>query len=114
MVLGLPVLTAARGVPRWRTGAAGHRLKLKTQPAMQEGWIEPVEGIRTKHEETQRVVEIVAERVKGRSPVRLAVTQASSEAVMDPLETMCVPTSPVIDMHAGPGTVTLNLMCSVT
>lgn len=102
----------------------GTALNLKPSLAMQEGWIESVERIRTKHKATQRVVNIVGERVKGRSPVRLAVTHASSEAdalhmlkagqaVMDPFETMGVPLSPVTGTHAGPGTVALNFMCGV-
>jgi fatty acid-binding protein DegV len=91
---------------------------------MQEGRIESVERIRTKNKAIQRVVELVAERVRGRTPVRLAVTHANSEAdalsllesaraVLDPVETMCVPLSPVIGTHAGPGTVALNFTCGI-
>jgi DegV family protein with EDD domain len=102
----------------------GTALNLKPILEMQDGRIESVERIRTKQKAIQRVVEIVAERVKGRAPVRLAVTHANSEddalslleaarAVMDPVETLCVPLSPVIGSHAGPGTVALNFMSGI-
>lgn len=102
----------------------GTALNLKPILAMQEGRIESVERIRTKNKAIQRVVELVAERVRGRTPVRLAVTHANSEAdalsllesaraVLDPVETMCVPLSPVIGTHAGPGTVALNFTCGI-
>jgi DegV family protein with EDD domain len=99
----------------------GTALNLKPILEMRAGRIESVERIRTKHKAIQRVVEIVAERVKGPTPVRLAVSHANSEAdalsmleaarkVIDPVETLCVPLSPVIGAHAGPGTVALNFM----
>jgi DegV family protein with EDD domain len=103
----------------------GTALNLKPILEMREGRIEPVERIRTKHKAIQRVVEIVAERVHGRTPIRLAVTHATSEPdalsmlqsaqdLMHPAETMCCPLSPVIGAHVGPGTVALNYMSGVS
>jgi fatty acid-binding protein DegV len=80
-----------------------------------------VEKVRTKQKAIQRVVEIVSDRIKGKTPIRLAVTHANSEAdassllesaraELNPVETFCCPLSPVIGTHAGPGTVALNFM----
>jgi fatty acid-binding protein DegV len=63
----------------------------------------------------------VSERIKGKTPTRLAATHANSEAdalslleaaraALNPIETLCCPLSPVIGTHAGPGTVALNFM----
>jgi DegV family protein with EDD domain len=103
----------------------GTALNLKPILEMRNGRIEAVERIRTKQKAMNRVVEIVAERIKGRTPIRLAVTHANSEAdalsllalareVSDPVETMCCPLSPVIGTHAGPGTVALNFMSGIS
>ena len=92
---------------------------------MRDGKIEAVEKVRTKQKAIQRVVDVVAERVKGKAPIRLAVTHANAEAdaslllesartELDPIETYCVPLSPVIGTHAGPGTVALNYMSGVS
>jgi len=69
-------------------------------------------------------VDVVTGRIKGRPPVRLAVTHANSEAdaaillesacrELDPVETLSCPLSPFIGTHAGPGTVALNYMFGV-
>jgi DegV family protein with EDD domain len=103
----------------------GTALNLKPILEMREGRIEPVERIRTKHKAIQRAVEIVAERLHGRNSIRLAVTHASSETdahallesargVMNPVETMCCPLSPVIGAHVGPGTIALNYMSRIS
>jgi DegV family protein with EDD domain len=103
----------------------GTALNLKPILEMREGRIESVERIRTKHKATQRTVEIIAERLKGKSSIRLAVTHAVSESdalamleaakdAMHPVETMCCPLSPVIGAHAGPGTVALNYMSGIS
>lgn len=102
----------------------GNLLNVKPVLQMQDGRIEPVEKIRTKRKAMQRVVELVAERVGDRSPVRLAVAHADSasdaawlmdaaSAQMSPIETLTCPLSPVIGTHAGPGTVSLNYMVGV-
>jgi DegV family protein with EDD domain len=102
----------------------GTALNLKPILEMREGKIESVERIRTKHKATRRTVEIIAERLKGKSSIRLAVTHAVSESdalamlesakdVMHPVESMCCPLSPVIGAHVGPGTVALNYMSGI-
>jgi fatty acid-binding protein DegV len=67
------------------------------------------------------MVDLTAERIDGRSPIRVAVTHANAEAdaftllesvqsQFDPVETLITPLSPVIGAHAGPGTIALNFM----
>ena len=102
----------------------GTALNLKPILEMREGQIQSVERIRTKQKAIQRVVEIVGERIGGRTPVRLAVTHANSEedsarllemacARLNPVETLISPLSPVIGTHVGPGTVALNFMSGI-
>jgi DegV family protein with EDD domain len=102
----------------------GTALNLKPILEMREGRIESVERIRTKHKAMRRVVEIVADRIRGSVPIRLAVTHANCEtdarilldlasAQLNPVETMLCPLSPVIGAHAGPGTVALNYMSGI-
>ena len=70
------------------------------------------------------MIDLTAERINGRTPVRIAVTHANSEAEavtllatlqrqFDPVETMVSPLSPVIGTHAGPGTLAVNFMCGI-
>jgi DegV family protein with EDD domain len=102
----------------------GTVLNIKPVLEMRNGQIEAVEKVRTKQKAIQRVVETVAERIKGKSPIRLAATHANSEAdarsllqlaqsELDPVETLCCPLSPVIGTHAGPGTVALNFISEI-
>ncbi len=102
----------------------GTVLNIKPVLEMRNGQIEAVEKVRTKQKAIQRVVEIVSERIKGKTLIRLAVTHANSEAdassllelaraELDPVETFCCPLSPVIGTHAGPGTVALNFMSGI-
>ena len=102
----------------------GIALNLKPILEMREEQIGSVERIRTKQKAMRRVVEIVSERIRVRTPIRLAVTQANSEsdaatmlemarAQLEPVETLTSPLSPVIGTHAGPGTVALNFMSGI-
>lgn len=102
----------------------GSALNIKPILEMHGGKIESVEKIRSKQKAMQRAVEIVAERIKGRESIRLAVTQANSESdaltllesarsELNPVETFSSPLSPVIGTHAGPGTVALSYMSGV-
>lgn len=99
----------------------GSILNIKPVLEMREGHIEAVDKVRTKQKAIQRVVDEVTERIKGKGPLRLAVTHANSEAhaaalletacmELNPVETLSAPLSPVIGTHAGPGTVALNFM----
>jgi len=102
----------------------GTALNIKPILEMRDGRIEAVERVRTKQKAIQRAVEVVAERIKGKTPIRLAATHANSEAdassmlelartQLDPVETFCCPLSPVIGTHTGPGTIALNYMSGV-
>jgi DegV family protein with EDD domain len=103
---------------------AGTMLNIKPILELQDGKIESIEKVRTKSKATQRMIELAAERIDGRAPVRIAVTHANAEADalslletaqkhFDPIETLISPLSPVIGTHAGPGTVALNFMCGI-
>jgi fatty acid kinase fatty acid binding subunit len=108
-------------------GAAflGTALNIKPILEMRDGQIEAVEKIRTKQKAIQLVVNLVAERSKGKAPIRLAATHANCEgdattlleaasAQLDPVETFCCPLSPVIGTHTGPGTIALNYMSGIS
>lgn len=103
---------------------AGTILNIKPVLEMRDGKIESLEKIRTKQKAIQRMIELTPERINGRTPVRIAVTHANSEAdasallklaqqQFDPVEVLITPLSPVIGTHAGPGTVALNFMCGI-
>ena len=103
----------------------GTALNIKPILEMRDGKIEAVERIRAKQKAIQRVVEIVHERLSGRTPIRLAVTHANCQADaatllelartrLDPVETLTSSLSPVIGTHVGPGTLALNYMSGVS
>jgi DegV family protein with EDD domain len=99
----------------------GTLLNIKPVLEMRAGRIEAVEKVRTKQKAMQHMLDVVAERLKDKSSIRLAVTHAGDEtaalslldaarARFGPIETFCCPLSPVIGTHVGPGTVALNYM----
>jgi DegV family protein with EDD domain len=99
----------------------GSALNLKPVLALREGRVEAVERIRTKSKAHQRIVELVAEQVKGKKNIRLATLQANAvddaRAMLDqashelnPVEAVLAELSPVVGTHAGPGTVGLAYM----
>lgn len=100
---------------------AGTILNIKPILELRDGKIESAEKVRTKQKAMQRMLELTAERIGGRAPIRIAVTHANSEAdasallelankQFDPVEKLISPLSPVIGTHAGPGTVALSFM----
>lgn len=102
----------------------GTVLNIKPLLAMRDGQIEAVEKVRTKRLAVNRMLEVVAERVGDRKPVRLATAHANAEAEaqalleraclqLNPLETFCCPLSPVIGAHVGPGTVAMAYTAGV-
>jgi DegV family protein with EDD domain len=102
----------------------GTVLNIKPVLEMRDGRIEAVERVRTKQKANQRMLDIVMERVTGKTPIRLAVTHASAEtealsllesacAQLHPIETFSCPLSPVIGTHVGPGTLALNYMSGI-
>ncbi len=102
----------------------GTALNIKPVLEMQNGRIETVEKIRTKTKAVQRILDLTVEHIGTRKPVRVAAVHANAEAeavalleeakkVMNPVETLCCPLSPVIGTHAGPGTIALPYMAGV-
>ncbi len=92
--------------------------------ALQDGKVEGLERIRTKTKAHERVLELVVENIKGRSPVRLATLHANApedakallakaEKELNPLESIFSEVSPVVANHAGPGTVGLAYMAGM-
>ena len=83
-----------------------------------EGRVDALEQTRTRKKSINRLVEIVAERVSGKSNLRLAVSHANAledaqtllnmaSELLGPVETFLTELSPVIGTHVGPGTVAL-------
>ena len=58
----------------------GTALNIKPVLEMRDGKIEALERVRTKQKAIQRAVEIVSERIKGKTLIWLAATHANSEA----------------------------------
>ncbi len=96
----------------------GSALNLKPILTLNDGKVEGMERIRTKTKAHDRLLELVAERVKGKQNIRLATVHANAltdaEALLaraaqqfNPIETACSDLSPVIGTHTGPGTVGL-------
>ncbi len=94
----------------------GSALNIKPLLEVTGGRVEPIERVRTKAKAKKRLLQLVEERVEGRSPVRLAALHIAaeeearellSEAVgrCDPQETYITTVSPVVGVHVGPGTV---------
>ena len=99
----------------------GAALNLKPILALKEGKVEGIERIRTKSKAHDRIFELVAEKVKGKSNIRVASLHANAaddaRALLDriakelnPVETIFTEVSPVVGTHTGPGTVGLAFM----
>jgi DegV family protein with EDD domain len=102
----------------------GTALNLKPLLSVRDGRVEAVERIRTKAKAMDRLVEIVAEQCKGKTPVRLATLHANSfedaKAMVDAAgrqldvtETVYSEISPVVGTHTGPGTVGIAYMAGL-
>jgi len=96
----------------------GSALNLKPILTLKDGKVEGMERIRTKSKAHDRVIELVAEKVKGKTNIRLATLHANAsddaKALLEraaqrlnPVETIFTEVSPVIGTHTGPGTVGL-------
>jgi DegV family protein with EDD domain len=99
----------------------GTALNLKPVLAVEGGRIEPVERVRTRSKALDRVVEVVAEKCAGQSPVRIATLHADARdeakylldkitPLVNPIETVFADVSPAVGANAGPGTVGLAYM----
>ena len=108
-----------------RSGGAQRFLgtTLGTKPIlyMHEGKIESLDRVRTKSKALDRLGELVTEQCAGKTNIRLASVHAnaSREAEtllkiasqkLSPVETLTADLSPVIGIHAGPGTLALAYM----
>lgn len=102
----------------------GTALNLKPILEVRDGVIESLDKVRTKSKAYERVIELLAEQIAGRTPVRLATLHANAEAearsLLDaavarvhPIETVFASVSPVIGNHVGPGTVGLAFMAGM-
>ncbi|MFU8772931.1 MAG: DegV family protein [Anaerolineales bacterium] len=102
----------------------GTALNIKPILEVVDGRVEPVERVRTRKKSLSRLVDLIAERVGDRKPVRLAGLHANAPedargllemAVgrLDPVEQVFTEVSPVVGAHAGPGTVGLAYMAGI-
>lgn len=102
----------------------GTALNMKPVLALQDGRVEAVERIRTKSKAVDRVLELVVEKAKGKSPIRLATLHANApqeakelleraSKELNPVEALFTEVSPVVGNHAGPGTVGLAYMAGM-
>jgi DegV family protein with EDD domain len=102
----------------------GAALNFKPILEIQDGAIEALERVRTQKKALVRLVNLVVERIGGRSPVYLAVMHANAperaqklledaSAVINPVETVIADLSPGVGTHAGPGTVALAFLAGV-
>jgi DegV family protein with EDD domain len=99
----------------------GTALNIKPILELRDGRVEAVERVRTRKKSLLRLVEMVAERVGNRKPVRLSALHANApedaKEVLDEalkrieiVEQFFSEVSPVVGTHAGPGTVGLAYM----
>ena len=102
----------------------GTMLNMKPILAIHEGRVEGIERIRTKSKAHDRVLELVVEKTKGKSPIRLATLHANAaddakalltraEQALSPIESIFTEVSPTVGTHAGPGTVGLAFMAGM-
>jgi DegV family protein with EDD domain len=106
------------------TALMGSALNIKPILELRDGRIEPLEKVRTKSKAIERMIDLVVQRVAGRTPVRLATLHANAETEaraalntaalrLQPIETVFASVSPVIGTHAGPGTIGLAFMAGM-
>lgn len=102
----------------------GTMLNMKPILAIHDGKVEGIERIRTKSKAHDRVLELVLEKTKGKSPIRLATLHANAsedakallaraEKELKPTESIFTEVSPTVGTHAGPGTVGLAFMAGM-
>ena len=102
----------------------GSVLNMKPILAIQDGRVEGVERIRTKSKAHERVLELVVEKTKGKSPIRIATLHANAaedakallaraQQQLSPIESIFTEVSPTVGTHAGPGTVGLAFMAGM-
>jgi DegV family protein with EDD domain len=93
-------------------------LAIKPILTVEDGKVAALDQARTRKKSITRLIEIVAERVEGKSNLRLGVSHANAaddakklleaaSAALNPIETITTELSPVIGTHVGPGTLAL-------
>ncbi len=96
----------------------GTALNMKPLLELRDGKVEAIERIRTRSKALDRLISLVVDQTRGKSPVRLATLHANAEAEAEqllqqavdriqPVESILTSVSPVVGAHAGPGTVGL-------
>jgi len=99
----------------------GTALNIKPILEVTGGRVEAIERVRTRQKSFNRLVELVSERVNGKTPLRLAALHANAPGEarqlldmasekLSPSETILAQVSPAIGTHIGPGTVGLAYM----
>ncbi len=102
----------------------GTALNIKPLLEVRGGRVEALERVRTRKKSLMRLIEIIEERTKGKSPIRLATIHANAEDEarevleeltrrLNPAEAIFSTVSPVIGTHAGPGTVGIAYLTSM-
>ena len=102
----------------------GTALNMKPVLAVIDGRVEAIERIRTKSKALDRVLELVAEKTSGQSPIRIASLHANApeearslldraSKALNATESIFTEVSPVVGNHAGPGTVGLAYMAGM-
>jgi DegV family protein with EDD domain len=96
----------------------GSALNLKPILAIKDGRVEAEDRVRTKPKALDRVLELASEKLKGKSNIRIATLHANAEQEardlldkaskeFNAVESVLSSVSPVVGVHAGPGTVGL-------
>jgi DegV family protein with EDD domain len=96
----------------------GNLMDVKPILELKDARVEPMERARSKKKAVARILEVIAERVQGKAPIRLATIHAAAndearallDAATDRLgavEAILAEASPTVAVHAGPGTVGL-------
>ncbi len=96
----------------------GSALNLKPILALKDGRVEPEDRVRTKGKALDRVLDLAIEDTKGKNPIHVATLHANAEQeardllqrandALHPIESILSTVSPVVGVHAGPGTVGL-------
>lgn len=96
----------------------GGLLNLKPILELRDGRVEPLERVRTKRKALDRILDVIAERTQGKTPIRLATIHAAAPQEATELLEMArtrlgaadcylAEASPTVAVHTGPGTVGL-------
>jgi DegV family protein with EDD domain len=102
----------------------GTALNLKPILELEDGKIEAIERVPTQRKAVNRMVELVQERIAGRTPVRIGILnadvaergrhlEAHCAEIFKPTEMIFSPVSPAIGAHAGPGTLGIAYMAGM-